>query len=393
MNGFYSVSELPIIETQSLIPKCGACGLYKSCKSPKMVPRGKGKKNILIVGDAPNVNDDKAGRPFASDSGDRLRKVLAKCNIDMERDCIVTNSLICRPQNKIDQEIGYCRPNLLKTIASVEPETIILLGEAAVASLIGHLWREDVGSIATWIGWQIPSQTLNAWICPTWHPSYLGYANNPVVEMYWQRHIREALSLEGAPWKTVPDYTKQVELIYDDAAAVSWIERFMKSKRSVAFDYETDRLKPDNPESEIICCSLSDGVSTMSFPWRGKAVKAMKAFLKSDVPKIASNMKFEDRWTRAILGISVRNWDTDTMLLAHTLDNRHMITSIKFQSFVRLGMHAYDDPVRKYLGAKDKGANTPNRIKECPLQDLLLYNALDSLLEWKVAKLQRKELR
>lgn len=396
MTGFYSASELPMIETATLIPKCGACGLFKKCNSPKMVPHGKGKKNILIVGDSPGAEEDKKGRPFVGEAGQKLRKTLAKYNIDMDRDCIVTDGLICRKsgtKQEIHERVGHCRPNILKTIAATEPETIILLGDIAIQSLIGHLWKEDTGSMGTWTGWQIPSQKFNAWICPTWHPAYVQQNNNPVVEMYWQRHIKEALSLEGSPWQTVPDYTKDVDVLYDDDAAVSWIERFTKSKRPVAFDYETDRLKPDHPESQIICCSLSDGTSTVAFPWQGKSIKAMKAFLKSDVPKVASNMKFEDRWTRAILGISVRNWDKDTMLLAHTLDNRHMITSIKFQSFVRLGMPSYTDAVHPYLGSKDRGANTPNRIKECPLQDLLLYNGLDSLLEWKVAKLQRKELR
>src|ERR1700722_2808000 len=51
--GFFSLSTISSKAPPPLLPRCGACGLWKSCKSPKMKWSGKGKKKILLVGEAP----------------------------------------------------------------------------------------------------------------------------------------------------------------------------------------------------------------------------------------------------------------------------------------------------------------------------------------------------
>jgi hypothetical protein len=103
-------------------------------------------------------------------------------------------------------------------------------------------------------------------------------------------------------------------------------------------------------------------------------------------------MKFEDRWCRAKLGCGVKNFVWDGMLAAHVLDNRPDITSLKFQAFVRLGVGDYNSHIEPFLRSKDKGGNEPNRIREAKLDDVLMYCGIDSLLEFKVARLQMKEM-
>ena len=44
--------------TAPLIPLCGACGLYKTCSSPKMKPSGKYRDKILFVGESPGQEED-----------------------------------------------------------------------------------------------------------------------------------------------------------------------------------------------------------------------------------------------------------------------------------------------------------------------------------------------
>ena len=109
------------------------------------------------------------------------------------------------------------------------------------------------------------------------------------------------------------------------------------------------------------------------------------------MPKIAQNLKFEDRWTRVKLGHPVRNWLWDTMLAAHVLDYRRGITSLEFQAFVQLGVQLYDKHIKPYL--KSVGQSRFNRIKELDLKDLLLYNGMDSLLTYKIAMKQMKVFR
>ncbi len=393
-----------------LTPRCGACGLCEHCSSPKMPVWGKGKRKVLVCGESPGATEDSEGRPFVGKTGQLLRRALAPLGVDLDRDCWTTNSLICWPwswsqkdggtrykKNRAptENEIAWCRPNLLNALRELDPEVILLLGNAPVKSLIGWLWKEDPGGISRWAGWNIPCQRLNSWVCPTFHPSYLAREENPVLDKLWSKHLEEAFSLEGRPWKKVPDYPSQVRRILDPRAAAFELRGLAAGNQPVAFDYETDRIKPDHPDSQIVCCSASDGETTVAYPWVGEAVQATRDFLRSPVPKIAANAKFEHRWTLAKLGCKVRNWVFDTMVAAHVLDNRPGITGLKFQSFVLLGQESYDDRVKPWMKSQG-GGNAPNRlpeaVREGGLNGLLLYNGLDALLEWEIAQIQSKKL-
>ena len=394
--GFFSTSDT----TQSLhlnysVARCGACKLYKSCQSPKMEPTGKGRRKILIVGEAPGRNEDDQGRQLCGKSGRKLEHILSSVGIDMRRDCWLTNAIICHPKGNrtpSDKELRYCHPNLRKTIDRLKPEIIVPIGGRAVWSVLQGLWREDIGEIGRWVGWKIPNRKPNAWICPTWHPSYVGRQEDPALDLWWKKHLKAIAKLEGRPWKTVPDEASQVEVIFDPDKAARRIRSMMLlGNPAAAFDYETNMLKPDGSDAEIVCCSISwEGRTTIAYPWAGEAIEATREFIRSKAKKIASNAKFEERWTRRILGCRVRNWWWDTMLMAHVCDNRRGITSVKFQGFVRRGLPIYDAHIKPYLVSK--GTGTPNRIKEVDLGKLLIYCGVDSKIEWDVAMLQRKEL-
>lgn len=392
MEGFFKESQVKRSAPLSLVPKCGACGLLKTCLSPQMPVSGKGRRGILVVGEAPGKDEDKEGKAFVGKAGQLLRKVLKRVGLHPDNDCWFTNALICRPPNNEtpnDLKIGYCRPNLTKTIAALQPNVIILLGGVAVKSLLGTLWREDPGSISKWAGWTIPCRSPNAWICPTFHPSYCARAEDPVVDLLFAQHLEAAAEKDSRPWTTIPDTLKQVRRELNDEAAAKAVDRLHKAGRPLAVDYETNMAKPDHWKAAIVSCAVSDGETAIAYPFQGKAQQATSKLLADpDVPKIAANIKFEDRWTRAILGHPVRNWWWDSMQAAHWIDNRTGITSLKFQAFVLLGQPPYDDHLRGLL--KTKGGSTANQIDQIDIMDLLLYNGLDALLEVQVTHAQRK---
>lgn len=390
--GFFDMSTLlQSKQPQSRIPKCGACGLYKVCKSPKMEPSGKGRKRILIVGEAPGKDEDEQGKQFVGKTGKRLENELRKIGIDMRVDCRITNALICRPPgNKIedDNRIDYCRPNLIQTVEEFKPTVVILLGAKPVESMMPYLWREnDIGGISKWAGWRIPSQKINAWVCPTYHPSHVEREENPVVDRLFARHLAEACAKEGRPFDVVPNYESDVEVIMKPREAAVAIREMIKDGRDCAFDYETNALKPDGDDFVVVSCSISNDDRTIAFPWHKQAIEAMYEFVKSPLGKVASNLKFEERVTKKVFRRGVRNWKLCTMNAAHILDGRPDITSIKFQSFVLLGQDSYDDHIKPLLKSK-KGQRLNQIIEEVDLRKLLLYNGLDSLLEIKVGKIQ-----
>ena len=399
-NTFFPLSVLK--ETRApdqLLAKCGWCKLCQNpdLRSPKMRPTGMGRRDVLIIGEAPGRSEDERNRQFVGKTGRFLRERLQGLGINPDRDCTFDNALRCRPpNNKIPnpEMVEWCRPNVLQTIKDVKPKVIILFGKHAVKSVIGYLWRENVGDVSRWVGWKIPVQKWNCWVCPTYHPSFVMRQESKVLDKLFVGHLANALIEEERPWKKVPDYKSQVEVCFDVSKAVRTLDKLATGTRPVAFDFETNMLKPDHEASTIVCCSASDGKQTIAYPWVRETREATKKLICSRVPKIASNIKFEERWSQAKLGCGINNWDRslDTMLCSHVLDNREEINSIKFQAFVRLGQESYDDHIKPYLQTRTGGGYAINRIKEVDLTDLLLYCGLDSLLEWRVAKLQKEEL-
>lgn len=394
--GFFEGSTVKRKEPPSLLPKCGVCGLYKQCKSPKMPVGGKGKQKILVISDAPTKGDDKVGQHFQGEQGDMLVKAFRKAGVDLRRDCHLTNSIICHPKGKLEnRHIDACRPNIFRTINELKPHVIIPLGTSACDVLLSQLWKEDVGTSWRWAGRTMPNQKLNAWICPTYHPFEIRDFGKklPTLERYFYQHIAEAVALAPRqPWDEVPDYQSEVETIHSDAEAAKILRQMIKLGGTIAFDYEATCLKPEYAGAQILCCSVCwQGKRTIAYPFYGDAVQATRDLLRSPLYKIASNLKFEDRWTRKHLKTRVRNWLWDTMVSAHVGDYREGVTSIKFQAFVRLGQESYDDHLRQFLKTKASGSKINRAAREIDLTQLLLYCGLDSLLEYKVAKLQMAE--
>ncbi len=380
--------------TTPLIPRCGGCGLYKGCESPKMPVTGRGRGKVLVVAEAPGAVEDRRGEQLVGDSGQLFRDELELLGWDLDEDCWKTNSIICRPPvNEIkDKYIIACRPNLNKTIEELKPDVILLLGESAVKSLISQEWTESIGKIGRWVGWQIPSHKWNAWLCPTWHPAYLlRREKDEILRLWFRNHLKAALGLEGKPWEKVPDWENEIGIFWEPDETAGMIECLSGIDEPVSFDYETDRLKPDHRDSKIVCCAVSSGVNTITYKWEGEAKKATGELLRSKTPKYGWNIKFENKWTKKEFGHGVRNWVWDGMIASHVLDNRPGITSAKFQAYVQLGQPTYDDVISPYL--KAKGGNDKNRIDEVGDNELLKYCGMDALLEWKLAEKQMEMMK
>jgi len=369
---------------------CGACGLHKYCQSPKMAYKGGGRKKILVIGEAPGAEEDKRNEQFVGKAGQRLKYELKKCGISLHADCWKTNAIRCHPIGNAtpdSKQIGYCRPALFAEIKKLNPHSILLFGGVAADAVLGHLWNDGNSfTVAKWTDWLIPHQELNCWISVHYHPSYLERVHDDLTDLLFRKHLKKAVRKKKRPWKTVPNYQDEIELIYKPSDVFLALADMNKV---CAFDYETNCLKPEYEGAEIVSCAFSDGKRTFAFPWSSDVAEGVSVTLKSiSTKKIASNLKFEERWTRHFLKHRVHNWDWDTMLAAHVLNNATGITGLKFQSFVQLGQSQYDKHIEPYLKSS-KGQHI-NRIREIPLKDLLVYNGLDSLLEFKLATLQKR---
>lgn len=401
MAGFFAGSTLAIVKApQARIPACGACALYKQCLTPKQEVSGQGKKKILIVSAAPNKEADRKGVHLTGDELKLLTQVLRKNGIDLERDCWLTSSLICRTKRDAepsDKQVEYCRPNIVNFIKQNNPNVIILLGISAIRSVIGWLWKEKPGEEARWVGFKIPDRQINAWICPTFSLHKLIKLNDDVLNLFFSRHIEHAVKEKEKPWNETNQVPieENVKCIYDADEAADLIKSYSKQyvDQPSAFDYETNALKPDNSKHKIVSCAICfAGEQTIAYPWCGKAIDATREYLRSPIEKRGANIKFEERWTRSKLNTRVRNWTWDTVLAAHIEDcRRGGVCSVKFQSYVKLGFGVYNDHIQKFLEGDDEASM--NKIEEIAIEDLLMYNGIDALVEYLIAEKQIKALK
>jgi DNA polymerase len=366
-----------------------------------MEATGTGQKGILIVAEAPGKQEDKKGEQLIGRAGRTLRKILENVGIDLDIDCRKINGVNCRPpknRTPTTQEIKYCRPNVWKEIKQFKPKIIILLGSVAVESVIGNFWKKDLGGITKWRGWTIPDQKLKVWICPTYHPSYLNYETNPALEKIFTSDIENAVKMLNYSFPDFGDETKKIKIIKDPNKIIKELETILKNKPLLmAYDYETTGLKPHAKGHEIVCCSISiSHDSAIVFPMKSNKVKGVfrKILAEPEIKKIAANIKFEESWNRFKLKKESTGWIWDTMIASHVLDNRRLITSLKFQAYIRYGLADYDSHISPFLEADDKkdGANSFNEIHKVDMDDLLLYCGIDSMMEHRLAFDQMMEM-
>lgn len=377
-----------------VIHTCENCGLSKTCLTPKMPVTGKGGKKILIVAEAPGKLEDEKGKQLIGQAGQLLRKYLSKLGIDLDFDCWKTNAVICRPPgNKTPtvKQINCCRQHLFKAIEKYKPEKIILLGKIALQSFLGN--RTSISGIEKYTGHAIPDQDYGCWVFPIYHPSYiLRNDDNVVLKNIFEDNLRRAIE-HTKEFPNYRDIENNVKIINNCGEAIIVLENITDWSNLIAFDYETTGLKPHRKGHKIKCISIAiSSDECFVFPMFENPIfiKSLQILLYGDaIKKIAHNIKFEDTWTRFILGEHVQGWVHDTSIAAHILNSKTG-KKLKFQSYVNFGIIGYDNEIKDYLDSKSKNSNEFNNIEKADLDKLLLYCGMDSLLTFMLYEKQKK---
>lgn len=168
-----AVRNASLDEMREQVVACEACGL---CKGRRNAVFGHGGQPTrwLVVGEAPGEQEDRQGQPFVGRSGQLLDAMLSAVSMSRERDVFITNVIKCRPpgnRNPKPEEIAACSPYLMRQIALLKPQRILVLGRFAAQTLLGTdatigSLRGRIHQLKTEDGQQIP-------VVVSYHPAYL----------------------------------------------------------------------------------------------------------------------------------------------------------------------------------------------------------------------------
>ena len=128
---------------------CRGCHLWE-VGTQTVFGEGAATADVMLVGEQPGDQEDRAGAPFVGPAGRVLDDAFAAAGIDRDA-TYVTNAVKhfkwqARGKRRIHQkpnwtEMTACRPWLEAELAVVQPRVLVLLGATAAQTLLGREFR------------------------------------------------------------------------------------------------------------------------------------------------------------------------------------------------------------------------------------------------------------
>jgi DNA polymerase len=149
------------------IGNCTRCPLHQA-RTNIVHTEGNRKARLMFVGEAPGADEDAQSRPFVGRAGQLLTKIIEAIGFKRE-DVLIGNVNRCRPPGNrppTSEEVSMCKPFLLREIAAVQPEVIVVLGNTAMRNLL------DIKQGITRVRGQFQDYH-GVKVMPTFHPAYL----------------------------------------------------------------------------------------------------------------------------------------------------------------------------------------------------------------------------
>lgn len=149
------------------IGDCTRCPLHQE-RTNIVQTDGNRKARLMFVGEAPGADEDAQARPFVGRAGQLLTKIIEAIGLKRE-EVLIGNVNRCRPPRNrppTPEEASMCKPFLLREIAAVQPEVIVVMGNTAMRNLL------DIKEGITRVRGQFQDYH-GVKVMPTFHPAYL----------------------------------------------------------------------------------------------------------------------------------------------------------------------------------------------------------------------------
>jgi uracil-DNA glycosylase family protein len=141
---------------------CRGCHLYEHA-TQTVFGEGRRTARVVLVGEQPGDQEDRAGRPFVGPAGKLLDKALADAGVD-RADAYVTNAVkhfkfaqSAPGKRRLHQkpdlgEMAACAPWLAAELALLRPDVVVTLGATAGQALFGKAFRvtQSRGVVLPW---------------------------------------------------------------------------------------------------------------------------------------------------------------------------------------------------------------------------------------------------
>jgi DNA polymerase len=141
--------RLTMSALREAVQQCEGCPLHADA-TQAVFGEGLLSAEVMLVGEQPGDQEDRAGTPFVGPAGKLLDRALDEAGID-RRQAYVTNAVKhfkwrARGTRRIHDKPSWaeqlaCRPWLEAELALVKPRALVLMGATAAQSLLGKSFR------------------------------------------------------------------------------------------------------------------------------------------------------------------------------------------------------------------------------------------------------------
>jgi DNA polymerase len=148
----------------------GDCRRCQLCRTRTHIVFGVGnpQARLMLVGEGPGQEEDRAGEPFVGAAGQLLNRIIEAIRLNRQ-DVYIANVVKCRPPgNRLPEpeEIATCCAFLRRQIRAIRPLFICALGSCAAQTLLNT--PEAVSRLR---GRFFDYEGIR--VLPTFHPAYL----------------------------------------------------------------------------------------------------------------------------------------------------------------------------------------------------------------------------
>lgn len=166
LGGLESIRERALV--------CQKCPHLVSTRRQVVFGVGNPSAELMFIGEAPGVEEDRQGEPFVGPAGQLLTRIISAMGFSRET-VYIANVLKCRPDTPgqefgnrppTAEEMQTCLPYLQAQIDLIRPRVLVALGAVAIKALTGS--SEGINRVRGEF-----KQFRNIPLMPTFHPSYL----------------------------------------------------------------------------------------------------------------------------------------------------------------------------------------------------------------------------